>query len=317
MKRKATLAALATAMTVALTPTAQAQAPAGDSVVGSLDDWGPSTSTARRAAIRSVGARPARSGSTHRHGDNLGLEHHLSRRDGQERDRRLHRHRLHVPAHERVVEPRRGAVPGRGWGRTEFGVRTASRRDGPSKLKGTPRSPHRPIARHSLRTAAAHPSLSRWVPGQQGGQHRGDRQPAVARPRQPRGERPDAIAGRRVRFYGGPVRSTTARSSRSSAARARGSGARRAGRGCATSAAVAARATAGACASSTTAVTAPSLFRPTPTTPTAAAAARASTFTESTRKTAFDRALRPFRRIRSAAGARSTVNSAFASMLRA
>ena len=40
MKRKATLAALATAMTVALTPTAQAQAPAGDSVVGSLDDWG-------------------------------------------------------------------------------------------------------------------------------------------------------------------------------------------------------------------------------------------------------------------------------------
>jgi hypothetical protein len=40
MKRKATLAALAIAMTVALTPTAQAQAPAGDSVVGSIENWG-------------------------------------------------------------------------------------------------------------------------------------------------------------------------------------------------------------------------------------------------------------------------------------
>jgi hypothetical protein len=40
MKRKAALAALATAITVALTPTAQAQAPAGDSVVGILDDPG-------------------------------------------------------------------------------------------------------------------------------------------------------------------------------------------------------------------------------------------------------------------------------------
>lgn len=38
MKRKATLAALATAISIALTPTAQAQAPAGDSVVGSLRD---------------------------------------------------------------------------------------------------------------------------------------------------------------------------------------------------------------------------------------------------------------------------------------